>query len=449
MQGWKTALAGMLMLGACSDTIPQGSLTLPPDLPRFAMKPQSLGVARSNSDIARDFLDLTFGLENGDALPQLLKYEAPVRVALNNPSIAVYRPEIDGLLRRLRQEAKVDIALTNTPGEAQIFIEAIPRRFIQRVFPGAACFIIPGVRSWEEFRRPQGPVNMRWSLQETLGPTTVFIPSDSTPQDTRDCLHEEIAQALGPANDLFRIPETVFNDDNFHSILTPFDMLVLRALYQPELSSGMSAAQVALELPYILDRINPKGRGLAPKRASDDTKLWKSTITRAMDRNRSRSERRTAARTAIELGSAMQPTDHRLGLAVLTLGRLETRENPQKAAGLFETADTQFRNQFGPRNVRSAHVAIHRALLALRAGEPQQAVQIARAYQDVAEAAENAVVFSGLLAIEAEALRVMDQTSAAREARLKSLRWARYAFGDNDGTIAKAQAEIAAFKPDS
>ncbi len=449
MQAWKTSLAGLLFLGACSDTLEQERLTLPPDLPRFAMKTQSLGVARSNSDIARDFLDLTFGLENGDTLPRLLKYEGPVRVALNNPSIAVYRPEIDGLLRRLRVEAKVDIALTNTPENAQIFIEAIPRRSIQKVFPGAACFIIPGVRSWEEFRRPQGSVNMRWSLQDTLGYTTVFIPSDSTPQDTRDCLHEEIAQALGPANDLFRIPETVFNDDNFHSILTPFDMLVLRALYQPELASGMSAAQVALELPDILNRINPKGRTPAPERASNDTKLWKTNITRAMDRSRTRNQRRRAARTAIELGSAMQPTDHRLGLAILTLARLETRENPSKAAGLFETADTQFANQFGPRNVRSAHVAIHRALLALRDNEPQQAVAIARAYQSVAEAAENAVVFSGLLAIEAEALRLMDKTEASRRARLKSLRWARYAFGDNDGTIAKAQAEIAAFKPDS
>ncbi len=44
----------------------------------------------------------------------------------------------------------------------------------------------------------------------------------------RDCLHEELAQALGPLNDLYRLSNSVFNDDNFHSVLTGFDMEMLR-----------------------------------------------------------------------------------------------------------------------------------------------------------------------------------------------------------------------------
>jgi len=34
-----------------------------------------------------------------------------------------------------------------------------------------------------------------------------------SPQEVRDCLHEELAQALGPLNDLYRLPDSVFNDD--------------------------------------------------------------------------------------------------------------------------------------------------------------------------------------------------------------------------------------------
>ena len=56
----------------------------------------------------------------------------------------------------------------------------------------------------------------------------------------RDCLAEEITQALGPANDLYRLPDSIWNDDNFHGMATAFDMLILRALYQPELESGMT-----------------------------------------------------------------------------------------------------------------------------------------------------------------------------------------------------------------
>ena len=60
----------------------------------------------------------------------------------------------------------------------------------------------------------------------------------------RDCLHEELAQALGPLNDLYHLPDSVFNDDNIHTVLTGFDMLILRAAYAPELRTGMTREQV-------------------------------------------------------------------------------------------------------------------------------------------------------------------------------------------------------------
>jgi hypothetical protein len=66
----------------------------------------------------------------------------------------------------------------------------------------------------------------------------VFIPSDVSPQEVRDCLHEEVAQALGPLNDLYRLPDSVFNDDNFHAVLTGFDMLILRTYYDAELPTA-------------------------------------------------------------------------------------------------------------------------------------------------------------------------------------------------------------------
>ena len=60
--------------------------------------------------------------------------------------------------------------------------------------------------------------------------------------------HEELAQALGPLNDLYRLSDSVFNDDNFQSVLTSFDMDILRMTYSPSLSSGMSREEVAARL---------------------------------------------------------------------------------------------------------------------------------------------------------------------------------------------------------
>ena len=106
---------------------------------------------------------------------------------------------------------------------------------------------------------------MRWSDQTELGEAAIFLPPDTTPQDVRDCLNEEITQALGPANDLYRLPDSIWNDDNFYGMATTFDMTILRALYQPELSSGMTRAEAAAVLPRVLDRVNPQGRRLPPR----------------------------------------------------------------------------------------------------------------------------------------------------------------------------------------
>ena len=126
------------------------------------------GVARSNLDLAEDFLDLTFALESGEKLDHLLRYETPVRIYLRSPGLAAYRPDLTALLARLRAEAGIDIAETDDPEAAQIRIEAVPAAQIARVFPTAACFIVPGETDWQGFlrRRPDdarcaGPTRRR------------------------------------------------------------------------------------------------------------------------------------------------------------------------------------------------------------------------------------------------------------------------------------------------
>ena len=443
-----SAIASLLVLTACGEPISRAVTPLPDDLLRFDSRSQPQGVRRSNLDLANDFLDLTFALENGDRLPALLKYNGKIRVVLRSAGLSAYQPELTNLISRLNREAGIDIEQTSDPETAQIHIHAVPRQTIARVFPGAACFIVPGVRSWNEFRSPAAnPDVIMWSRQTSLTVTSIFVPADSTPQDTRDCLHEELGQALGPANDLYRIPDTVFNDDNFHSILTPFDMLMLRTLYDRSLSSGMSRAEVAVRLPAILSRINPSGRSKPSGNQAPENRAWKSAIETALNRRKSRGTRIRAGERALSLASAMQPSDHRLGLTLLTLGRVQARTNPDKAAGLFSSAYAQFAGLLGEQDIRTTHVALHLALFALKDGQFEIALDLANKHIPSARKAENAVVLSGLLAIKAETLLAAGDVPNARKARIESLAWARYAFGDSDGDIARAQAEIAAFNP--
>lgn len=70
----------------------------------------------------------------------------------------------------------------------------------------------------------------------------------------RSCIHEEIAQGLGLANDSPRARPSIFNDDDEFALLTTHDEELLRMLYNPRLRPGMS-----------LDEARPIYSGLASR----------------------------------------------------------------------------------------------------------------------------------------------------------------------------------------
>jgi len=141
----------------------------------------------------------------------------------------------------------------------------VRRAQIRRHVPTAACFVVPNISRLSDYRQARRLSRTDWTQIRTRERIAIFVPGDSSPQEARDCLHEELAQALGPLNDLYRIADSVFNDDNIHAVLTGFDMLILRAYYAPELSSGMTRADVAARLPAILGRLNPQGDRIASR----------------------------------------------------------------------------------------------------------------------------------------------------------------------------------------
>jgi hypothetical protein len=413
---------------------------------RFGTVTLPRGVARSNLDLGQDFLDLTFQLESGETLPAILRYETPVRVYMGSPALAPYAPDLAAVLGRIRVEAGIDIAATDDPDAAQIRIEAVPAAEIARVFPTAACFIVPEERNWADFMRDRDQPRVRWSEQKTLRRAAIFLPPDTTPQDLRDCLNEEVTQALGPANDLYRLPDSIWNDDNFHGMATPFDMLMLRTLYQPEFRSGMSRSEVASRLEKVLDRVNPKGRGLPRADRAPESKAFATALETALDRDVSRERRLGAAKMAAQIAAEMRPVDHRFGVALLTLGRLSLRQDPAAAVQHFTEAYNLFERRLGPKDVRTAQAGVHLAALALGTAQYDLAIRLADRHVPVAAKAQNAILIAGLLSVKAEAQVALGKADAARQTRLDSLQWARYGFGDTDGALAREQAQLAALQ---
>ena len=57
------------------------------------------------------------------------------------------------------------------------------------------------------------------------------------------CIHEELAQGLGLANDSPTARPSIFNDDDEFALLTRHDENLLRILYDPRLEAGISAEE--------------------------------------------------------------------------------------------------------------------------------------------------------------------------------------------------------------
>ena len=444
---------GLLALAACAPNAPAPDMSerranLPATLP--PMKTFSTArvtpAARSNTAIARDILDLTFQLESGRALPVLTRFEGPITLRVTGgPIPPTLSRDLNRLIARFRSEAGIEVSRVPASQSASITVQVLTRRELQRAVPQAACFVVPRVTSFDEFRRNRRSARLDWTTLRLREQMAVFLPGDVSPQEMRDCLHEEIAQAIGPLNDLYRLPDSVFNDDNFHTVLTGFDMLVLRAIYDPALRSGMSRPQVAARLPGILNRLNPRGRRPADDLVPATTRDWINAIETALGPRVGPGRREQAARAAVRIAGENGWEDIRLAFSLFALGRLTLGNEPELALGAFLQAGSLYGSD-PQTDIQTAHVAMQLAAFALSAGQARAAVDIVDAHSTTVAEAENAALLSTMLFVKVEALETLGRTEEAEAVRLDSLGWARYGFG-SEAEVRQRAVEIASLSP--
>ncbi|MBQ1203698.1 MAG: DUF2927 domain-containing protein [Loktanella sp.] len=435
-------LCAGLLLAACAPqppTGPVGDLPEPirldfPQMRSFAAQSPG-GRLRPNSEIIRDFSDLTFRLESGRPLPFFTRFETPVSVRVNGRAPAHLVNDLEGLLARLRNEAGIAIAGTDA-GDANLVVELVPPNELRRIAPGAACFVVPRVRNWRELRRERNSAVIDWTTLRLRERAAIFMPENATPQEMRDCLHEELAQALGPLNDLYRLSDSVFNDDNMHAVLTDFDMLILRVTYAPELQSGMTQAEVMALVPGILARLNPGGERTGGREPQPTTRDWIDAIETALGGGPTIVQRREASARAVAIGQSRGWTGVRSGFAQYVFGRLQIGNDPDLAFGAFRTAANAYR---GDPNlaIHAAHVDVQLAAFALIARDAESVLALTGPAINVARRHENAALLSLLMMFQAEALDLQGRNAEAMALRLDSLGWGLYGFGSREEVIAR------------
>lgn len=449
MRGGLVALV-LLVLSACTapegaQRLSDGTQDLPIAEPFRAGPARPLPPARANADMTVDFMELGFFMESGRPIPQFSRYEGPVQVVLRGDVPARAQIDLDRLIARLRAEAGIDISRApgnrTGPGQNTITVEFVSRRDMRRAVPTAACFVVPNADGWDEFVANRRNPSSDWTRVIQRVRTAVFVPLDTTPQEMRDCLHEEVAQAMGPLNDLYRLPDSVFNDDNFQTTLTGFDMLILRAWHAPELRPGMAPEEVAARLPAILDRLNPAGRrpGTAPP--GPTPRAWIEAVETVLGADRSSAQRRAAAQRALVIAGQERWRGPRLALSLMLAARLAPRDEADFAFSALLTAGEIYRRMPGG-EVHAAHVDMHLAVQALAAGQYDLVVQLTDRALPYARRTENAAFEASLAFLQAEAFDQRGEPERAARLRIDSMPAARYGFGSPAAVQARLEEVV-------
>lgn len=405
---------------------------------------QHVGPVRSNKDLALDFMELSFTLESGRDLPVFTRFEVPITVSVTGAPPESLQHDLTRLIARLRSEARINIAMVRAQ-RANITINAVPRSEIRNLLPQAACFVAPNVSTIDEYRRARNTKMTSWSQLRVRERLAIFLPNDVSPQEVRDCLHEELAQALGPLNDLYRLSDSVFNDDNMHAVLTGFDMLVLRAYYSPKLRNGMTRGQVAATLPDILREINPRGETVASRFPTRTPVAWRRAIETALGPATRHGGRLAAAAEALRIAQALGWQDQRRAFTHFAMGRVLQHNTPFEAQQHYAAAGRLYAAIPGTA-LHQAFVASAMSGFAISQGRGLEALETIAPHVQTARLNENAALLSTLLLLRAEALDLENRASEAQAVRLDSLGWARYGFG-SDWAVRAKMHEIASLNP--
>ncbi|SOC10964.1 DUF2927 domain-containing protein [Rhodobacter maris] len=184
---------------------------------------------------------------------RLRRWESPVRLAVefgaSVPSATreADRAEIAAYAGRLATTTRHPVSTVPAGGNYTVFVvnederRALAPR-LERLVPGIDPASINAITNLSPstfcvvfaFSEGHSPAYSR---------AVAVIRAEHPPLLRRSCLHEELAQGMGLANDYPSARPSIFNDDEEFALLTRHDELLLRMLYDPRLRPGMTEAE--------------------------------------------------------------------------------------------------------------------------------------------------------------------------------------------------------------
>ena len=383
----------------------------------------------SNESLAELFVRLTHDLEWEGRRKHLIRYEGPISVGLAGPGAERYGGFLDGYLAELRLRSGVPIARGDAPHD--LLITFVSGEEFRRRLPRHYCVVAPGSPDWDDFSRSPRRYGMQpFEKMQSVRAMTVFIPDNAEPYLVRACLLEEIAQALGPANDFYGLGPSIFNDDAAHIWPTRLDYLILAVLYSPEMHTGLSRRQTRERALAVLDRLNPEGRNAPPlpPLRSDEMAGWAQTMREAFDRSRSDRKRIASAVEALRMAEGRAPGSAFHCRSLQALARASAGDAARALAALDDAA-LICAVAHGGDDIRIAQIRLDRARMLYRMGRPAVAWAAAEGLDAIFAAYGQEERLTAFYDLKAAALQATRQTAHSAEARIRAGQWGAFALG--------------------
>lgn len=183
----------------------------------------------------------------------LRRWQKPIRIGLifgdlvPEATRAKDRANVTSYARRLARLTGIDIRVTDAdPNFHVMFLHRDEQKTIGPVLRARIPRLNPVVVD-EIARSPRNTFCVAYAFSDqsnanSYNSAIILVKAEHADLMRLSCIHEEMAQAMGLANDSPNVRPSIFNDDEEFALLTRHDELLLRMLYDRRLKVGMTAA---------------------------------------------------------------------------------------------------------------------------------------------------------------------------------------------------------------
>lgn len=237
------------------------------------------GTARTDAaSLARDFVDIALMTEYGGGLTSgmgnradkpLLRWEEPVRMQIlfgasvpearrdaDRKAIRAYASKLSGITGH-----PISPAYSGANFHVLVVSEAERRSLgsqLPALFPGISPWMVKTIARMRQNHLCMVIAEPHADPRKGYARVVAILRAESSGRLRQSCIEEELAQGMGLPNDCEAAHPSVFNDNQQYALLTRRDELLLKMLYDPSLTSGLTRDQA-------MPRITKLARTLASR----------------------------------------------------------------------------------------------------------------------------------------------------------------------------------------